>query len=69
METKGLNEPYRGGLSSYSLVLMITSFLNRCNAHDKAKNLSEFLNYYGNYFDPTASYVDGDNIYSYAMPN
>lgn len=60
LESKDLNEPYRGGLSSYSLVLMITSFLNTCNAHHKAKNLYEFLNYYGNYFDPQKAYLDGN---------
>ena len=31
LDQRGLNEPYKGGLSSYSLVLMVTTFLNTCN--------------------------------------
>ena len=70
LEYKDLNEPYRGGLSSYSLVLMITSFLNICDAHNKSKNLSEFLNFYGNYFDPLKTYLDGNQYYNFVIsPN
>lgn len=58
----GLNDPYKGGLSSYGLILLIVSFLqNQVEAKRsiKAKNFNlgrlflEFLYYYGYYFDPT----------------
>lgn len=48
-----LNQPYLGGLNSYSLVLMTSAFLNHCaGVESMSKNLREILNYYGSYFDP-----------------
>jgi len=52
LSNKNLNSPYHGGLCSYSLVLMTSTFLSEQNSNQMAKNLTEFLNYYGNYFNP-----------------
>lgn len=60
LETYNLNEPYHGGLSSYSLVLMTSTFLNTCSANSMGKNLSEFLNYYGNFFNPSITGLNGE---------
>ena len=44
----GLNQPYSGGLNSYSLVLMATAFLQHLGIKDSiSKNLLEFLRFYG----------------------
>ena len=63
LQTSNLNQPYLGGLSSYSLVLMTSTFLNTCNAHSMGKNLTEFLNYYGNFFNPSITGLNGDCYY------
>lgn len=64
LEASNLNQPYHGGLSSYSLVLMTSTFLNTCAANSMGKNLTEFLNYYGNYFDPAITGLNGEQFYS-----
>lgn len=62
LKCAGLNDPYKGGLSSYGLILLVVSFLQ--NQEDQGKcilkesmNLGrlfmEFLYYYGVFFDPT----------------
>ena len=63
LQCKNLNQPYLGGLSSYSLVLMTSSFLKSQNTNSMAKNLTEFLNYYGNFFNPYMTQLDGENFY------
>jgi non-canonical poly(A) RNA polymerase PAPD5/7 len=54
-----LNQPYHGGLSSYSLVLMTSAFLRMFNEIKSiSKNLLEFLNYFGSYFDPSTTIIE-----------
>jgi DNA polymerase sigma len=55
----GLNQPYSGGLNSYSLVLMATAFLGTYGLKNSiSKNFREFLNVYGSYFKPKENYID-----------
>lgn len=57
-----LNKPYSGGLNSYSIVLMTSTFLEEYGCiqdNSLSKNLSEFFNFFGNYFDQTKSGMDG----------
>jgi DNA polymerase sigma len=49
---KGLNQPYLGGLSSYSLVLMVEAFFNTYSMKTISQALLGFLDFYGNNFDP-----------------
>lgn len=62
LQLKDLNQPYHGGISSYSLVLMTSTFLHTCDAHSMGINLTEFLNYYGNFFDPSRTQLDGTSF-------
>lgn len=62
LQNSNLNSPYHGGLSSYSLVLMTSTFLYTNNAFSMGKNLTEFLNYYGNFFNPMISGLNGENF-------
>lgn len=61
LEMHNLNKPYHGGLNSYSLVLMSSTFLEEYGASSfsMSKNLSEFLNFFGNYFNPNKVGMDG----------
>lgn len=43
---------------------MTSTFLNRCSAISTGKNLSEFLNFYGNYFDPKKTSLNGTEFIS-----
>ena len=46
-----LNKPYSGGLNSYSIVLMTSSFLQKFginNVSALSQNLSEFFSFFGN---------------------
>jgi hypothetical protein len=61
LQNSNLNSPYHGGLSSYSLVLMASTFLYTNNAFSMGKNLVEFLNYYGNYFNPQVTGCSGED--------
>jgi len=54
-----LNSPYQGGLSSYSLVLMASSFLYSQDCKQIGKNLQQFLNFFGNYFRPEHTIITG----------
>ncbi len=63
LQSYDLNQPYLGGLCSYSLVLMTSTFLNLQNTNSMAKNLTEFLNYFGNYFNPKSTQLDGNLFY------
>ncbi len=64
LQKSKLNSPYHGGVSSYSLVLMTSTFLCMCSSVSQmGKNLTEFLNYYGNYFNPNATSLNGSCFY------
>jgi len=67
LKNANLNDPYTGGLSSYGLILMIISFLQRemekgssINLSDVGSLLVKFLFYYGCEFEPSS-----DIIYAY----
>jgi DNA polymerase sigma len=53
-----LNKPYSGGLNSYSIVLMTSTFLNCTPSLNVAQSLFNFLKFYGN-FDPKQLGMDG----------
>ena len=54
-----LNQPYLGGLNSYSLVLMTSTFLNIFNeVKSMSKNLRELFNFYGSFFDPQTNMIE-----------
>jgi len=60
-----LSMPYCGGLSSYSLVLMVSAYLKRFdeqNTESLSRNLSGFFHFYGCGFKPHLHYLNGDNI-------
>jgi DNA polymerase sigma len=63
LQNNNLNSPYLGGLCSYSLVLMTSTFLKQQNANSMPINLTEFLNYYGNYFNPSTTQLNGETFY------
>ena len=72
LKSAELNDPYKGGLSSYGLVLLIVSFLQTQKREKKniskegdnlGKLLMDFLLYYSTIFDPS-SYI----VYTY-LPN
>ena len=63
-----LNDPYKGGLSSYGVILLILNFINieKNKGNDiTIKNLGnlfyDFLFYYGNTFDPSEGIIDINN--------
>ena len=63
----GLHKPYTGGLNSYSIVLMTSSFLQNFginNVSALSQNLSEFLNFFGNHFKPGVLGMDGQNFFN-----
>lgn len=54
-----LNTPYFGGISSYSLVLLLVAYMNYFKIKDAlnmtpSRLLMGFLDYYGNYFNPSS---------------
>jgi len=57
--------PYFGGISSFSLVLMVSAYLKRFD-QDKSQslstNLSGFFHFYGVGFKPHLFYLNGDQI-------
>ena len=58
LQNHNLNQPYLGGLNSYSLVLMTSAFLTRFKeVESMSKNLTELLNYFGSYFDPQTTMI------------
>jgi DNA polymerase sigma len=62
-----LNKPYSGGLNSYSIVLMTSSFLLEFginNVSALSQNLSEFFKFFGNFFDPTVLGMDGKGFFN-----
>ena len=63
--------PYCGGLSSFSLVLMVSAFLKQfdpCKEESLSTNLSGFFHFYGVGFNPNLYYLDGDKIESCDEP-
>lgn len=58
----GLNKPYSGGLNSYSIVLMTSSWLKQFginNVSALSQNLEQFFSFYGNWFNPSSLGMDG----------
>ena len=65
-----LNKPYSGGLNSYSIVLMTSSFLQKFginNVSALSQNLSEFFSFFGNYFDPSTLGMDGQKFFNLSI--
>ena len=62
-----LNKPYSGGLNSYSLVLMTSTYLlmyaNK-EISELSWNLSEFFRFYGDHFDQNKQGMDGTNFFT-----
>ena len=62
-----LHKPYSGGLNSYSIVLMTSTFLEKFGINHVSalsQNLTEFLKFFGNYFDPSTHGLDGTRFFS-----
>ena len=60
-----LSMPYYGGISSYSLVLMVSAYLKMFDADKQeslSRNLSGFFHFYGVGFKPHLFYLNGDTI-------
>ena len=60
-----LSMPYLGGISSYSLVLMVSAYLksfDKDNLQSMSENLSGFFHFYGSGFKPHLHYLVGDQI-------
>jgi DNA polymerase sigma len=56
MYSRSLNDPYTGGLGSYSIVLMVVALLqsttlDKKHPHSLGRLLLEFLNFYGYQMD------------------
>jgi DNA polymerase sigma len=59
LQKYNLNQPYSGGLNSYSLVLMTSAFLKHFGGvQSMSKNLQEILNYYGFFFNPQETIIN-----------
>lgn len=62
-----LHKPYSGGLNSYSIVLMTSTFLEKFGINQTSalsQNLTEFLKFFGKYFDPSTHGMDGARFFS-----
>ena len=60
-----LSIPYLGGISSFSLVLMVSAYLKRFDPNMEeslSRNLSGFFHFYGVIFKPNLFYLNGDKI-------
>lgn len=62
----GLNQPYLGGLSSYSIVLLLVAYINRWGLKmsatlTPARLLMGFLDYYSYYFQVSTTGIDVKN--------
>lgn len=65
-----LNKPYSGGLNSYSIVLMTSTFLEKFGINHVSalsQNLSEFFSFFGHYFDPCLLGMDGQLFWNLTM--
>lgn len=61
-----LNKPYSGGLNSYSIVLMTSTFLEKFGINEYSalsQNLAEFLKFFGDFFDPKNLGLDGTKFF------
>ena len=61
-----LNKPYSGGLNSYSIVLMVSTFLEKFGINEYSalsQNLAEFLKFFGDFFDPNNLGLDGTKFF------
>lgn len=66
----GLNKPFSGGLNSYSIVLMTSTFLQKFGINNQSalsENLSEFFSFFGNYFDPKSLGMDGVHFFNLTL--
>jgi DNA polymerase sigma len=55
LQKHDFNKSYHGGLNSYSIVLMTSTFIENEGINEVSSigcNLEQFFNFYGNYFDP-----------------
>jgi hypothetical protein len=62
------NEAFKGGLNSYSLFLMVTSYIQMCASDNPAELLLGFLNFYGNEFNYLSPVVAQDPNYPNSPP-
>jgi DNA polymerase sigma len=63
LQNNNLNQPYHGGLNSYSLILMTSAFLSKFSqVQSVSKNLVELLRYFGYFFDPEIIIVDNQDF-------
>lgn len=68
LQKANLNDPYKGGLSSYGVLLLILNFLilekntgKEIGINNLGNIFYEFLFYYGTTFDPTKGIIDVSN--------
>jgi len=55
LQKHDLNRSYHGGLNSYSIVLMTSTFIENEGINEQnqlSHNLEQFFHFFGNYFDP-----------------
>jgi DNA polymerase sigma len=65
-----LNKSFSGGLNSYSLVLMASTFLENSGSKSKdsiGQNVEQFLNFFGNYFKPLSQGLDGHSFFNLGL--
>ena len=61
-----LNKPSSGGLNSYTIVLMTSTFLEKFGINEYSalsQNLAEFLKFFGDFFDPKNLGLDGTKFF------
>ena len=65
LQKANLNDPYKGGLSSYGVILLILYFIKQQEIQGKEVNIDslgvlfyDFLYYYGFTFDPSKAMID-----------
>jgi len=56
-----LNNSFEGGLSSYSLLLLLISYLKVTKTKGLGQLLFEYYYFYGNYYNITKSIIDANN--------
>jgi len=62
-----LSIPYQGGISSFSLFLMVCALLKKVDADSSlslSENLSSFFHFYGGVFNPDTWYLKGTELIS-----
>ncbi|CDW72233.1 UNKNOWN [Stylonychia lemnae] len=69
LQNSNLNQPFYGGINSYSLVLMVSAFLNKFgNYSTPSQSLFEFLRYFGYYFDAETVMIDNQDFIKTMCP-